>query len=178
MPTLTDEQYAALMEAKSVADFVSPIWNDPKTKGKAQALVKEFYPHLEIPGYDSQKYVDEKFAERDQRAAEAAQRAREADEERTWRQQREETIKEFGLTDEGITEVEDFMRRRNVGDYKVAAAHLHPKQPKASTPTHSDRFWNHKEQPGFADIAKDPEKWGFNELVSAIERDEQRAQAW
>lgn len=173
--TISDEEYNHLLERTRVADFVEPIYNNPKTSRKAKELIKEAYPGLEIPGFDLEQQVEQKFADLEQRETEKERKAREAEEDRKWHEAREKAKRDFGLTDETIRDVEQLMRDRNIGDYEVAASYFASKNPKTSAPTYDSQFWHHDKQPNYEEISKDPEGWARREILGAIQRDQENA---
>jgi hypothetical protein len=73
-----------------------------------------------------------------------------------------------------MTDMEKWMYERNVGDYEVAASYKAAKTPKASEPTFESGRWDHAKSENFAEIAKDPEAWGRNELLKAMQNDQMR----
>jgi hypothetical protein len=174
MPEITEEQLEWFQKQAQTAQFVESIYNNPRTSTKAKALIKEAYPDLEIPGYDAQQYVDQRFAERDQRAAEYARQQREANEDRMWREQREATQKKYGFTEEAMADLEKTMKDRSVADYEVAATYHVAKNPKTSQPTFDDNRWNYQKSDNWGEISKDPEGWARNEILGAIRNDEAR----
>ena len=170
--TISDEEYNHLIGRAQVADFVEPIWNNPATSKKAKALVKEAYPNLEIPGYDTETEVDRKLRERDERDAEKERKAREAEEDRVWRAERERVRDANRFSDDDMSAVEKLMVDRKIGDYEVAAEHYRSRLPKPSAPTY-DNHWNHTQQTDFGEISKDPEAWARKQILGAIERDQE-----
>lgn len=170
--TISDEEYNHLIGRAQLADFVEPIYNNPKTSHKAKALIKEAYPTLEIPGYDTETAVAREFAARDQRDAEKERKAREAEEDRQWREDRDKVKAARKLSDEDMGKLEKLMLERKIGNYEDAAEIYAARLPKPSTPTY-DNHWNHATQPSFAEISKDPEGYMRRELLGAIERDRQ-----
>lgn len=172
MPEISDEELAWFQAQARTAQFAENLYNHPKVSKQAKALIKEAYPDLEIPGYDAQQYVDRKFAERDEKAAEAAKREHDAEVERQWKEQRAATQKRYGFTDEAMAELEKLMVERKVADYDVAATYHAAKNPKTSQPTFSDQYWNYQKRDGWADIAKDPEGWARNEILGALRNEE------
>ena len=64
-----------------------------------------------------------------------------------------------------------------IGDYEAAAMVLASKEPKPVNGKYDGQFWNHSKKEGFAEIAKDPEGWGREQLMGAIQRDLERTNA-
>ena len=80
-----------------------------------------------------------------------------------------------------MDKLEKLMIERNIGDYEAGALLMASKEPKVVEPDSGSyvghrggRFWNYDKHNDFAEISKDPEKWGFNQLVEAAQRDAQR----
>lgn len=172
---LTDEEYNFLQGRRQVADFVESIYNDPTLTKEAKRLIKKKYPQIQIPDLDIEDRVDARFNDEKKRRddEEAATRARREQED--WQSQRSTTQKKYGLTEEGMTDLEKFMVEKNIGDYDVAATYKVQKDPKPSEATFDSYKWNHEKAPGFAEIAKDPEGWGRSEILKAIRTDQERA---
>jgi hypothetical protein len=172
---ISDEEYAFLQGRRQVADFVEPIYNHPTLGKEAKRLIKAAYPQVRIADYDIETKIDTRFEqekkEREQREAADRQKAQDA----KWQGARAKVQKEYGLTEEGMEKLEAFMKDKYIGDYEVAASYVASKEPKTSEPSFAEHFWHIDRQPGFEDMAKDPEGYAFKEFVQAIKRDEQRA---
>jgi len=171
---ITDEEYNWLQGRRQVADFVESIYNDPVLSKEAKALVKKKYPQLQIPDYDIEDRFDKKLAERDKADADAKAKAKEDEDNARFQKDRDRVQKEYGFTDDGMKELENFMRDKNVLNYDVAAEYHASKNPKQAAVDHSDGLWNHQKQDGFADISKDPEGWARREILGAIRGDQER----
>jgi hypothetical protein len=164
------------MGRKQVADFVEPIYNDPRFGRDARALIKKAYPNLQIEGYDLEQKIEQRFEDEKKERLDAERKRTEADELEKHKTLRKKVQDQYKFTDEGMKQLEDLMIERNIGDYEAGALLKASKQPRAAEPTTgSQRFWNYEKQDGFAEISKDPEKWGFNQLLEAAERDAARA---
>lgn len=174
--TISDEEYAHLVGRKTIADFVEPIYNSKELGPQARALIKQAYPNLQIEGYDiKEELKGEIKAVRDEIKETERQRQDREDAEK-FQRTRKATQEQYKLTDEGMKKLEDLMVERNIGDYDAAATYMISKEPRPVDPTMgSQRFWNHEKRDNFAEISKDPEKWGFQELLGAAERDSARA---
>jgi hypothetical protein len=165
---ISDEDYAHLMQRKQVADFVETIYNDPELSHDAKALVKRKYPKMQIPDYDIEEKVNQRFAERDRSEAEAREAQRREADDAYWKGQRANVQKEYGFTDEGMQDLEKFMLEKNVGDYEVAARYRAAKEPKPAEPSYKDPYYNFSAGDTFKEIAKDPEAWGRNEILKTL----------
>jgi hypothetical protein len=172
---ISDEEYNFLQGRRQVADFVESIYNDPQLAREAKALIKKKYPHLNIPDFDIEQRVDERF-EKERQEREAREDAqRKAAEDDRFKKLRDKTKADYGFTDEAMAKLEQLMVDRNIGDYEAAAMLMASKEPKTSEPTFDSQHWNHDKQDNFAEISKDPEAWGRSELMRAIRADEQKA---
>ncbi|HEX3523951.1 MAG TPA: hypothetical protein VHT52_17925 [Stellaceae bacterium] len=175
--TIDDEEYNFLQARRQVADFSESIYNDPELSGPAKALIKRKYPALQIPDYDIEQKVnarlDQERREREEERAAAKRRA----EDDEYKSQRDRVQKEYGIPDDGMKELEDFMLEKKIGDYEVAAGYRAAKKPRSTDPAdaYGDHYWNHAKQEGFAEIAKDPEGWARKEILGAIYRDDAKA---
>jgi hypothetical protein len=119
--------------------------------------------------------IDQRLGAEEQRKrteAETAQRKKDVDE---WNASRSRVKKDYGFTDEAITDLEKWMHEHAVADHEVAASYRAAKNPQTSEPTYDSQFWRHEEEPNFKEIAKDPEAWGRKEILGAIHRDSERA---
>jgi hypothetical protein len=181
MPTtLTDEQVASLREFaaeaqrnKGIADLANGIYSDPAYGQEMRKLIKQKYPNLPIPDYDTKAEVFQRLdKEKAEREAEAkADADRRADEK--YKRQRKDTQDKYGFTDDGMKEVEKLMVDRNIGDYEVAASYVASQRPEPSDDDHSfgRHFWNHSQQDQFKEIADDPEAWARKEIAQAVRAD-------
>lgn len=174
--TISDEEYNHLVGRKSVADFVEPIYNSRELGAEARALIKKAYPNLAIEGYDLKQELKGEIDGVRREFQETERQRNEREDREKFQQLRKKTQDEFKFTEEGMKKLEDLMVERNIGDYRAGALLMASEQPRASDPTPgSQRFWNHEKSSSFQEISKDPEKWGFNQLLEAAERDTQRA---
>jgi hypothetical protein len=175
---ISDEEYAHLMARKQVADFVEPIYNSPQLGPEARALIKKAYPNLQIEGYDLKQELKGEIEQVRQERIDAEKKRSDAEEAEKFKSLRGKVKDQYKFTDEGMKQLEDLMIERNIGDYEAGALLMASKNPKTAEPTPgSGRYWNHEKQDNFAEISKDPEKWGFNQLLQAAERDAARARA-
>ena len=178
MPMISDEELAHYKGRKQVADFVEPIYNSPQLGAEARALLKKAYPNLQIEGYDLKQELQGEIDQLRQERIDAERKRAEAEETEKFKVRRKQVQDQYKFTDEGMNDLEKLMVERNIGDYEAGALLKASKEPRASDPTPgSQRYWNHEKQDGFADISKDPEKWGFQQLLGAAERDAARARA-
>jgi len=175
---IEETEYQHLKARAQVADFVEPIYNNPKLSKQAKRLIKEQYPDIEIADLDIEDRFERRLDE-EKKAREDSEKKRDDDARaKEFNELRAKTKKDYGLTDEGMQDLEKFMLERNIGDYEVAAGYRHSKEPKpseANADDGRDHFWNHAQQDGFAEISKDPEQWGRKEILSAIRRDQAKA---
>lgn len=175
---ITDEEWNFLQGRKQVADFVETIWNDPTLSKEAKRLVKKKYPQVAIPDLDIEESVNERLDKEKKEREDAEKARRDEEQDKSYKELRAKTQKEYGFTDEGMADLEKFMLERNIGDYEVAASYRASKEPKpseANADAGRDHFWNHSKQEGFADISADPEGWARKEILGAIRRDQDKA---
>lgn len=171
---VSDEEYQFLQSKRMTADFVESIYNDPQLNKEAKKLIKRKYPQLSIPDYDIEEKVEKRFSEAEEAKRKEAEDARRKADADAWTASRESVKKQYGFTDEGLTDLEKWMHENAVASHEVAASYRASKNPKTSEPTYDNQFWRHEEGPDFKDIAKDPEAWGRKEILGAIHRDQQR----
>jgi hypothetical protein len=173
--TISDEEYKYLQDKRMTADFVESIYNDPQLNKEAKRLIKRKYPNLAIPDFDIEQKVEQRFTAEDQKKAKEAADAAAAADRAAWNASRAKVQKQYGFTDEGMKDLEQWMHEKAVADHEVAAEYRASKNPQTSSPTYDSQFWHHEKADGFAEIAKDPEAWGRKEILGAIHRDEERA---
>ena len=169
--TIEDREYAFLQGRRQVADFVESIWNDPALNNEAKALVKRKYPNLQIPDYDLEQKVERRFAEE-------KRNRQQAEDDKRFKELRQNTQKEYGLTDKAMEDVEKFMLEKNVGDYDVAAGYLaskNPPSPSQATQGYQDQYWNHSKHQDWGEITKDPEAWARGEIMKTLTDQQNRA---
>ena len=166
--TLTDEEFNWYQGQAQIAKFVGGIYDDPNLNHEAKALIKKKYPNINIPDYDLRNQIEERFAqERAAREQEVRER-REAEEQKHFEEKRSATQKKYGLTEDGMKDLEDFMVKENVGSYEVAAKYRVAENPKASEASYDNMRWDHSKQEGFKEIAADPERWGQGEIMKTL----------
>ena len=173
--TISDEEYNFLTNKRMTADFVESIYNDPVLNKEAKRLIKKKYPNLAIPDFDLEQKVEQRFSAEDERKAKEAADAAAARDREAWNRSRTKVQKQYGFTDEGMKDLEQWMHDKAVADHEVAAEYRAAKNPQTSSPTYDSQFWHHEQAPDFVTITKDPEAWGRNEILTAIHRDEERA---
>lgn len=174
---IEDDEYDFLQQRKQVADFVESIYNDPALSREAKSLIKKKYPTLQIPDYDIEEKVTARLdADKKEREDADAKKRQEAEDDRI-SGIRKQTQADYGFTDEAMGKLEKLMIDRNIGDYEVAANYMAAKEPKASDAAGGEwdnTRWHHERKDGFAEISKDPEGWGRNEIMKAIQTDQDR----
>jgi hypothetical protein len=176
--TIEDAEYNFLQGRKQVADFVESIYNDPAINKDAKALIKRKYPNLNIPDYDLETKIESRFADEKKKRDDETNAAKQKKIDEEIAASRKKAQDEYGLTDDGMKKVEDFMVANNVGSYEVAASYLASKEPKTSEPDYNGGFWNHGQTfrtDGFKEIVADPEGWARKEIMKAVTADERAA---
>jgi hypothetical protein len=172
---LTDQEWDYYQRQDQTAKMADSLYNDPATSKDVKRLLKQKFPQLQIPDYDIEQTVTQRLdKEKADREAEDKKK-KDAEEDERIAKSRKKTQEEYGFTEEGMADLEKFMVDNNVGSYEVAAGYKASKTPKTSEPTFDSTRWHHEKQKGFDEIAKDPEAWGRNELMGAIQRDQEAA---
>jgi uncharacterized protein with von Willebrand factor type A (vWA) domain len=181
--TLTEQQAAQVRQlieegnsAKQALKAAQELWNDPQLGDPAKALWKKKYPDSQIPGYDETQRLQgivNKFEEDRANEKKEAELQRQTAE---MQQQRNAVKERRGYTDEAMKDMEKMMDEKRVYDYEAADLLFAAKNPRPSDggADFSTHFWEHDKQPAFKEIAADPEKWGFNEIVRAARADQQQ----
>jgi hypothetical protein len=171
---ISDEEYAFLQNKRMTADFVESIYNDPQLNKEAKRLIKRKYPSLSIPDYDMEEKLDQRLKSEDENKRKANQEAETQRSQKAWNDSRVKAKKDYGLTDEGLTDLEKWMEEHAVADHEVAASYRHSKNPPTSTPTYDTQFWGHEKADNFKEISADPEAWARREILGAIHKDSER----
>ena len=172
---ISDQEYAQWQEDRQIANLGRQIWDDPQLGPAAKELVKRKNPTVQIPDHDIRMEMRAGFDKIKQERDEEKAADRTAREDEYWKGQRQKVKDEFGYTDDGIKDLEKMMLERNIGDYEVAETYHAAKNPKASEPSgYKDPYWNHQKSDTFKEIAADPEAWGRNEIMKALNNDQRR----
>lgn len=172
---ISDEEWDFLQGRRQVADFVESIYNDPALSKDAKRLIKRKYPSIQIPDLDIEDKIDQRLNQADQKRDEEEKTKQRAQEEKSFKEKRAQTQTKYGFTDEAMGRLEKMMLERHIGDYDVAASYMAAKEPKPSSATYDDQYWHHGRSEGFAEIAKDPEAWGRNEIMRSLRGEQERA---
>lgn len=173
---ISDEEYAFLQNKRMTADFVESIYNDPQLNREAKRLIKRKYPNLSIPDYDMELKLEGTLAKEKADKEKAERDAKQKKDQDDWNSSRNKAKKEYGLTDDGLKDLEKWMEEHAVADHEVAASYRHSKNPPTTEPADYDRqFWHHEKADNFKEIAAEPEAWARREILGAIQRDAERA---
>lgn len=172
---VSDEEYSYLQNRRMTADFVESIYNDPQLNKEAKRLIKKKYPNLAIPDFDLEEKVEQRFSAAEQRKQQEATAEKQRKDQEAWNASRTGVKKQYGLTDEGLTDLEKWMEEHAVADHEVAASYRHAKDPKTSEPTYDSQYWHHDKADNFKEISADPEAWARREILGAIQKDSDRA---
>jgi hypothetical protein len=172
---ITDEEWNFLQGKRQIADFAENLYNDPELSRELKGMIKKKHPQMRIDDYDLEQRVEEKLAAERREREEQENARRNEEDQKHFQSVRKRTQEQYGFTDQAMQDLEKLMVERNVGDYDVAAQYMASKEPKPSdTSFDHDGRWHHEKVPGFAEIAKDPEDWGRNEILKALRNDEAR----
>lgn len=175
---ISDEEFNYLQSRRQVADFVESIYNDPQLSKDAKRLIKKKYPNLQIPDFDIEEKVEARFAERDKKEQETAAERQKREQDERWQSERTRVKEQYGFTDEAMGRLEKMMVDRSIGNYEDAAELMASREPKPSEAEDYDPTrWNHDKQQGFAEIAKDPEAWGRQEILKSLRAEQAAARS-
>src|SRR5215471_2538196 len=99
---ISDEEWDFLQSRRQVADFVESIYNDPALSKEAKKLIKRKYPNIQIPDYDIEERIEQRFtSEKKERDEEEIKKKRAAEDE-DFKSKRKSTQEEWGFTDEAM----------------------------------------------------------------------------
>lgn len=173
---ISDQDWAVIQTELQIANEARALWNDPQLGPETKALLKKKNPNVQIPDHDIRTEMRDGFAAMEQRLQAEKDAEKRKQEDDYWMAERKRVKDEWKFTEEGMKELEDTMRKRNIGDYEVAATFLASKNPKPSESygAYKDPYWNHGKSDTFKEIAKDPEEWGRSEIMKALINDQQR----
>ena len=104
----------------------------------------------------------------------AAREAEENQKREYFSKQKSDVQKRHGLTDDAMERMEAEMDEKKVYDYEVMASHWVAKNPRPIEQTHADHFWRYDKQDTFKEIAADPEKYAYDEIVKTLREQESR----
>ena len=172
--TLTDAEDQYYQKQDQIAQFANSIFEDPVLSKEAKRLIRKKFPDVPIPDLDLEDKIEQRLEKERVEREEKERAAKEKREEEEWKARRKEAQDKYKFTDAAMKDLEAFMLEKNIGDYEVAASYKASKEPKTSEPTWDSTRWHHDKQEGFAEIAKDPEAWGRNEIMGAAFRDQER----
>lgn len=174
MPMVSDQDYQRALSDRQIVQMIEPIYNSNELGPDARALLKKAYPNMQIEGYDLKQELKGEIEKVRGEVRQTEQQRKEAEEREKFLQTRKKTQEQHRFTDDAMERLEKLMVERNIGDYEAGALLLAAKEPKPIESTPS-RYWDHEKQDNFAEISKDPEKWGFSQILGAAQRDAQRA---
>jgi hypothetical protein len=173
---ISDAEYQQWQIDKQIAGLANEVWEDPQLGPAAKELLKRKRPGVQIPDHDIRMEMRDGFAKMEKAREEEKLAERQSKEDEYWKGQRKKIQDEYGYTDDGIKDLEKMMLEKNIGDYEVAATYHAAKNPKAAEPQgYKDPYWNHTKSTTFQEIAKDPEAWGKDEIVKALQNDQRRS---
>lgn len=176
MPMVSDQDYQRSQSDRQIVQMIEPIYNSKELGADARALLKKAYPNMQIEGYDLKQELRSEIDKVRNEFQQTEQQRKEAEEREKFQQIRRKTQEENRFTDDAMQRLEKLMVERNIGDYEAGALLLAAKEPKpVESHIGPSRYWDHEKQDSFAEISKDPEKWGFNQILGAAQRDAQRA---
>jgi hypothetical protein len=177
--TLSDDQVAYLRQQLAtgqqdaeIRKAVEGVWNHKDHGDRAKALFKDVYPDAQIGDYDLKNALTQRMDAFEKKQEEADKAKREAEAKAHYEAQRADVQKRYGFTDDAMGRMEKQMDERKVYDYEVMAQHFASREPKPIGDTNTGHFWHHDRQKEFKEISSDPEGYAFNEIVKAIQSDE------
>jgi hypothetical protein len=185
MPTISEEQAQQIRQQleenqrlRQALQGAQELWNDPQLGREAKALWKKKWPDAQIDGFDQEQRLNEIVTDFDKKREDEKKEA--AIKERADRlaSQREEVRQRGNYTDDGMKNLEKMMQERDIIDYEAGDLLFRQKNPPPSDGVSDvdSHYMNYDRHPAAQELARDPERWGFNELVKAVERDAKQRQ--
>jgi len=178
--TLSDDQVAYVrqqlqqgLQDAEIRKAVEGIWNHKDHGDKAKALFKEAYPDAQIGDYDLKNALNRRMDDFEKKQADTEKAKKEAEAKEFYTTQRADVQKRYGFTDDAMGRMEKQMDERKVYDYEVMAQHFASREPKPIGDTNTGHFWHHDRAKEFKEISADPEGYAFNEIVKAIQSEDQ-----
>jgi hypothetical protein len=168
------QEYERLLSSDQIAEIGKGLLRNPDVSDEFKAIIKRAHPQVEIPDWEIKQNVSKQISDLKKQIEDEKRAAREAAEIEKWNSAKAKVQQEFGLTPEGMKDLEEFMKEKGVGDYEVAATYRHSKNPPQSEANHSDGFWHHEKEPGYEELVKDPEGYAYNQILAAVRADQAR----
>jgi hypothetical protein len=174
---LTPEQIAALTptqveEALGAHRLLEAVMKNPKTKTKAQAIIKELNPNISIPEYDIAASADEKYRELEAKFEKLQKSLADKEVDSKVGGAFERLRMERGYTPEGIEKIKGLMVEKAIADPEAAADHWDRKNPKPeiSQPSgwQSTAMFDSSEGTDLDRWLKNPEKAQDEEIAAVL----------
>lgn len=108
-------------EAVGALKILSAVMGNPKTKAKAQAILKELNPNLPLPEHDLQTAVDAKIAKLTELVQGHIKSQTEQREDADFRSRWDGAMSKHGITEEGQKKVHELMTERKIADPEAGA---------------------------------------------------------
>ena len=169
MAEISDSELATLRASMALLKSL-------ETKGgtKFFKAVKEILPDMKIPEVDLAAPIEQSIAELNKRFDGFEKHLKDAGSEAN-RIEKRAALKAEGWTDEGLTKVEEMMKKDGIGSYDAAAALFEKRnpKPKAIPAGRTSGRWDwHKEgdkDESVKALFADPESWAENETVKILD---------
>ena len=181
MPNITDEQAAQIKQIieernqlQQIVRGAQELWNDPKTSARAKALWKEKWPDADIPGFDQEQKLTGIVNDFEKKRQDEKKEAEIKEHQDRLARQRADVMQRGSYTEDGMHKLEALMKERDILDYEAGDLLFRAKNPMPSdgaADADAAHYWNYDKQPEAQEIARDPERWGFEELRKAVDAD-------
>jgi hypothetical protein len=169
--TISDDEDRQNQQNAREAAFANSLWNDPRINPGLKHLIKQKYPNMPMPGYDEQLVIRQMFDEEKKKRDEEKAAEKLEQEKQSWEAKGAAAKKKYGLTEDGMKEVEEHMKKNNTWDYETAAGYLASKKPKVVEPSYDSTLWHHERKSDWEERMKDPDAWARNQFEQAARKD-------
>lgn len=167
-------EYERLLGSDQIAEIGKGLLRNPDVSDEFKAIIKRAHPQVEIPDWEIKQNVKQQIDALKKEREDEKTAAKEAEERNKWHAAKAKVQQEYGLTEDGVKDLEKFMVENEIGNYEKAAEYRLLKNPKQSEANQSDGFWHHEKEPGYEELSKDPEKYAYDQFLAAIRADQAR----
>lgn len=112
---------AVLAELQGAYKVARELMNNPKTKERAQALVREVAPNAPLPEHDLRKSFEEKLGAMQKTIDDLTKSQKDRSESEEFQRKWDAASSKYGLTEEGQKKALELMTERKIADPEAGA---------------------------------------------------------